>query len=87
MSEASFKKGYAHFVLKEFKEAEEDFKRIKEIKNEYYYPSNYYFGMCQYFQQNHEEAVRSFKKVVDSDVYKSFVPYYIAQIQFAPRPT
>ena len=83
MSEASFKKGYAHFVLKEFKEAEEDFKRIKEIKNEYYYPSNYYFGMCQYFQQNHEEAVRSFKKVVDSDVYKSFVPYYIAQIQFA----
>ncbi|MEZ4911968.1 MAG: tetratricopeptide repeat protein [Saprospiraceae bacterium] len=83
MSEASFKKGYAHFVLKEFESAEEEFSRIKEIKNEYYYPSNYYYGMCKYFTKDHDAAVSSFKKVLDSDVYNSFVPYYIAQIHFA----
>ena len=83
MTEASFKKGYAHFVLKEFVDAEEEFARIKEIKNEYYYPSNYYYGMCKYFTKDHDGAVASFKKVLDSEVYKSFVPYYIAQIHFA----
>ncbi|MBK9734286.1 MAG: tetratricopeptide repeat protein [Saprospiraceae bacterium] len=83
MSEASFKKGYAHFVMKEFKEGKIAFSRTKEIKNIYYYPSNYYFGICDYFMGNYADAVSSFQKVTASDVYKSFVPYYIAQIHFA----
>lgn len=83
MSEASFKKGYSHFVNKEFDDAKADFGRTKEIKNIYYYASNYYFGLCDYFKGNYADAVQSFQKVNSSDVYKSFVPYYITQIYFA----
>lgn len=83
MSEASFKKGYSHFVNKEFAEAKTEFARTKDIKNIYYYASNYYFGLCDYFKGNYADAVQSFQKVNSSDVYKSFVPYYITQIYFA----
>ncbi len=83
MSEASFKKGYAHFVLKEFDKAKESFSITKDIKNEYFYPTNYYYGMCEYFQNKYTEAISSFQKVKSSDVYKSFVPYYLTQIYFA----
>ena len=83
MSEASFKKGYSHFVSKEFKQAKDDLARTKDIQNIFYYPSNYYFGLCDYFTGNYKNAVSSFEKVKSNEAYKSFVPYYITQIYFA----
>ncbi len=82
-SEASFKKGYAHFVSKEFKEGKAELARTKDIQNLFYYPSNYYFGLCEYFSGNYTAAVTSFEKVKNNDLYKSFVPYYITQIYFS----
>lgn len=63
MSEASFKKGYSHFVLKEFKEGKSELARTKEIQNIFYYPSNYYYGLCEYFTGNYPSAITSFDKV------------------------
>jgi tetratricopeptide (TPR) repeat protein len=83
MSEASFKKGYCHFVLKEFGLAQKSFAITKDLKNEYFYPTNYYYGMCEYFQNKYADAVTSFQKVKGSDVYRSFIPYYLTQIYFA----
>ena len=83
MSEASFKKGYSHFVLKEFKEGKSELARTKDIQNIFYYPSNYYYGLCEYFTGNYPSAITSFDKVKNNEVYKSFVPYYITQIYFA----
>jgi tetratricopeptide (TPR) repeat protein len=83
MSEASFKKGYAHFVSKEFADAKEDLSRTTSINNVFYYPANYYYGLCEYFTNNYAGAVNSFEKVKNNEVYKSFVPYYITQIYFA----
>ncbi len=83
MSEASFKKGYAHFVLKEFKEGKTEFARTKDVQNMYYFPANYYYGLCDYFTGNYAGAISSFEKVKNNDVYRSFVPYYITQIYFA----
>ncbi len=79
----NFRKGYAHFVQKDFDEAEELFADTKAIRNIYYYPTNYYWGMCQYFAGNYETAVEAFDRVSTSSVYKSLIPYYIAQIYFA----
>lgn len=87
MSEASFKKGYAHFVNKEFKEAKAEFNRTKDIKNAYYYPSNYYYGLTEYFTGNFTGALASFEKVRNNEAYRSFVPYYIVQIYFAQNQT
>lgn len=84
-SEAGFKKGYAHFALKEFKEAKNDLGRIKELRNEFYYPTNYYYGLSDYFTGNYNGAIASFEKVKQSDTYRSFVPFYLTQIYFAQK--
>lgn len=83
MTEASFKKGYSLFVTKEFVAARMEFERIRKIKNEFYYPGNYYFGLCEYFSGNYTSAVNTFTIVENNNDYKSFVPYYITQIYFA----
>ena len=84
-SESGFKKGYAHFALKEFKEAKSEFNEIKEIRNEFYYPGNYYNGLSDYFTGNYNGAIASFEKVKNSDTYRSFIPFYLAQIYFAQK--
>lgn len=85
MSEASFKKGYSLFVQKKFDEAKAEFVRVKEIRNEYYYPVNYYHGMAQYFSNDFSGAVESFKRAGNSSVYGPYVPYYLTQIYFATK--
>lgn len=82
LSEANFKKAYSHFIMKEFEKTKSALEVIKDIKNDYYYPSNYYYGISDYFLGNYDAAVQSFQKVKASDVYRSFVPYYITQIYF-----
>lgn len=82
-SEVKFKMGYAFFVQRKFKIAKENFKEIKQIENDYYYPSNYYYGLCEFFAGNYREAVKSFRLVERSRKYKPHVPYYITQIYFA----
>ncbi|MGB4959570.1 MAG: tetratricopeptide repeat protein, partial [Saprospiraceae bacterium] len=83
MSEARFKKGYSHFVIKEFAEGKYELTQTKDIRNDFYFPANYYYGVCEYFLGNYTAAVASFEKVKSNAAYKSFVPYYITQIYFA----
>ena len=82
-SEANFKCGYSHFVLKEFVDAKEKFGASKEIRNRYFYPNNYYYGMIQYFDGDYAGAVQTFKRVENSSAYSPLIPYYICQIYFA----
>lgn len=84
-SEVRFKQGYGYFTQKKFKEAQESFNAIKDNKNQYYYPANYYLGMCQFFRGNYGEAITSFNRVNTSEAYKSQIPYYISQIYFAQK--
>lgn len=81
-SEVVFKRGYCHFVLKQFNEAETYFRQTKEIRNIYYYPSNYYYGMVEYFNQDYDAAINSFQRLKGSTKYKGKIPYYITQIYF-----
>jgi tetratricopeptide (TPR) repeat protein len=80
-----FKLGYVLFVRKEFDRAAELFSHSKEIRDKYYYPSNYYYGMTQYFKGNYQEAIRSFERVAPSSFYKDYIPYYITQIYFSTK--
>lgn len=81
--EAGFKKGYAHFVLKEFNEAKMSFEAIKNDNSAYYFSVNYYYAMSEYFQGNYQSAIIHFDRVKNSTTYRSFTPYYMAQIYFA----
>jgi tetratricopeptide (TPR) repeat protein len=78
-----FKKGYCHFVQKEFAQAASAFNMIKDLKSDFFFPSNYYSGMCSYFEGDYEQAVQSFQLVSSSALYRPMIPYYLTQIYFA----
>lgn len=84
-SEVYFKTGYCYFVQKEFRQAETNFIQIKDAPGDYFYPANYYYGLCKFFQTKYNDAIKSFRLVERSREYKPHVPYYIAQIYFAQR--
>ncbi len=79
--EIRFKRGYAYFVTKQFARAKAEFAPLKEnARSEWYYPSNYYYGCCTFFEGKYDEAAKAFLRCEQSDKYKTAVPYYIAQI-------
>lgn len=80
-----FKLGYCLFTRKEFDQAATLFNETRGTKDKYFYPSNYYYGMTQYFKRNYAEAIRSFELVAPSDFYKNYIPYYITQIHFTQK--
>jgi len=81
--EINFKKGYCHFVKKEFNRAQVCFTKSKDNRTRFFYPINYYNGMCSYFLNDYSAALKSFQRVSSSQMYKEYVPYYITQIHFA----
>lgn len=84
-SELIFKKGYCHFVKKEFPKAQYEFAFSRNIRNKFFYPINYYDGMCEYFTGDYKEAVSSFQRVEGSSVYSKHIPYYVSQIYFKEK--
>jgi len=84
-SEVLFKKGYSYFAKKQFKQAKNSFNPIRNVQNEYYYPTNYYLGLVNFFEGNYNEAIKNFKVVERSSVrkYRNVLPYYLTQIYFA----
>ncbi len=82
-AESNFKKGYGYFVNRSFDEAAVHFRDASQFQGAYYYPTNYYLGMCNYFAGDTRNAVRNFEKVSKSPTFGPLVPYYITQIYFA----
>ena len=82
-SEVEFKKGYANFVQQKFTEAKRSFDQVKDIPGAYYYPTNYYLGLVEFFEGDYEVALQYFRLVQKDRRYQPHVPYYIAQILFA----
>lgn len=82
-AEVDFKWGYAHFVRKNFEDALPILARSKELQTEYYYPINYYYALTCFYLNRLEEAVSTFERVRRSERYRSYIPYYVAQIYFA----
>jgi tetratricopeptide (TPR) repeat protein len=82
--ERSFKLGYSFFVKKRFDEAKDEFAKVKEVeKSQFYEPSNYYYGILEFFDDKYKSALGSFKRVENSNRYKHVIPYYICQLYFA----
>jgi tetratricopeptide (TPR) repeat protein len=86
-AELQFKKGYSYFVSKKFPQAKSEFGKLTRTSttNEYYYPANYYYGCCLFFEGKYDEAAKSFKVCEGSSTYQKFIPYYTSQILFAQK--
>jgi tetratricopeptide (TPR) repeat protein len=81
--EMKFKQGYSYFVAKKFPQAQACFRQVKDQDGKYYYPANYYDGMCSFFDSRYDNAIKSFQIASQYNKYKPLVPYYICQIHFA----
>lgn len=84
-TEVRFKMGYSELVLKNFTAARTHFQLIKNEEGIYYYPSNYYLAMSQYFLENYTEALKGFQSVEKSRRYRKVVPYYISHIYYLQK--
>lgn len=83
LSEVKFKLGYSYFAKKDFKNATTAFQQVKNIKSEWYYPTNYYLGMCHYFNGKYTDAIAGFEIAGKSKKYADLIPYYISHIYFS----
>lgn len=77
-----FKLGYSYFVKKRFNEAAVIFDELSYVKNDFYYPANYYLGICQFLRSDFDDAIRSFKVVEKKAEYSPHIPYYLVQLYF-----
>lgn len=82
IARAKFEQAYCYFNLKQLDKAYPLFNAVKNIRNEYYLPANYYTGYISLYKKEYDNAYRSFQKVVDQPKYKKVVPYYIAEIYY-----
>ncbi|MGB1242853.1 MAG: tetratricopeptide repeat protein, partial [Chitinophagales bacterium] len=82
-SEVQFQLGYSYFSGKKFNKAKKFFGQTINTRNDYYYPSNYYYGMISFFEQDYDAALSSFKKVEKNKKYAQATPYYITYIYYS----
>ena len=77
-----FKLAYSLFVKKRFNEAAALFEELSYVKNDYFYPANYYLGICQFLRSDFSDAINSFKVVEQTTEYRPHIPYYLVQLYF-----
>jgi tetratricopeptide (TPR) repeat protein len=80
-----FQLGYCYFVKKKFAEAKPLFGAIKERKEKYFYPSNYYYAFISFYEKDYNDALKSFLAIEDSKMFSSVIPYYVAQIYYLKK--
>jgi tetratricopeptide (TPR) repeat protein len=84
--ELRFKEGYCFFVTKKFAQAKLSFSSLKDnSRSEWYYPANYYYGCCAFYENKYDEAAQAFQRCESSDKYKQVIPYYLCQIFAAKK--
>ena len=80
--EVNFKLGYIHLLDKQFEQSEQFFAKVASSMNPYTKDAQYYLGINQYYLDNVDEAVLTFKQVENHPRYGDLVPYYLSQIYF-----
>jgi len=84
-SEIRFKMGYGYFAQKQFANARRSFLEIKDLQGDYYYPSNYYLGLCYFFDGDYDASIRHLRIAEGTSEYQEEIPYFLTQIFFAQR--
>lgn len=86
MVQVQFRQGYAHFARKEYTTAKTYLKTIAaDSSSGYFAPSNYYLGLCYFFESDYDKAYASFTAIENRPEYKNELPYVQAQILFAQQ--
>lgn len=84
--EIYFKKGYTLFIQKKFAQSKQMLSKVKDQESfKYYADANYYYGMCAFFDNNLDDAARSFLRIQNTKQYAQHVPYNLVQIYAAQK--
>lgn len=80
-----FVKGYCYFKTDDFAKSKTAFAAIKDKKNKYYDPANYYYGYVVYKENKYDEAITHFERIKQSKTFGPLAQVYIAQILFSKK--
>lgn len=83
--ELLFKRAYLLFAKKQFASAKSKFGLLNRHEGPYYQESSYYYGLCEFYQNNYDQAIKEFKKLESSRRYNKYIPFYISQILFKQK--
>jgi tetratricopeptide (TPR) repeat protein len=78
-----FCKGYCYLQTKDYTQAATNFKELKSYGSKYDLSASYYYAYAEYINKNYNAALPEFKRLEETDTYKSIVPYYIIQIYYS----
>jgi TolA-binding protein len=77
----NFKKGYALFTARKYKDAERYLKKV-ENSNKYGSQAKYYIGYMAYQKDNYDTANTYFDQITNEQEYKEKLAYYQADLNF-----
>lgn len=81
-SEVLFKKGYAHFQLREYANALLNFNVVKSHNSAYSPDAFYYAGFISFDQKNYEMAIKDLREADKSSFYARKVPSLLSAIYY-----
>jgi TolA-binding protein len=84
-TEYKFRKGYAYFSLKDYKNAQQLFSDVKTRKSAYTEDATYYFAYIAYLNQDYHLALVNFERLKNSKKYQESYPYYITAVYFLDK--
>lgn len=84
-TEYKFDKGYAYFVNKDYKNAQQLFSEVRNTRSVYTEDATYYFAYIAYLNQDYHIALVNFEKLKNSKKYETSYPYYITAVYFLDK--
>lgn len=84
-TEYKFRKGYAYFSLKDYKNAQLLFAEVKNKRSEFTEDATYYFAYIAYLNKDYHLALANFEKLKNSKKYERSYPYYISAVYFLDK--
>ena len=78
----NFRLGYCYFYTNQLDKANIYLYKVKDSKSKYAPAATYYYGHIAYQEKKYTTALKAFKQIKNSPMFKDIVPYYIVQIAF-----
>ncbi|TWR27818.1 tetratricopeptide repeat protein [Mucilaginibacter achroorhodeus] len=84
-TEYKFRKGYAYFVINDYKNAQLLFSEVKNKRSAYTDDAVYYFAYIAYLNKDYHLALANFERLKNSKKYEASYPYYITAVYFLDK--
>ena len=84
-TEYKFRKGYAYFMLNDYKNAQLLFSEIKNKRSPFEDDAVYYFAYIAYLNKDYHIALTNFERLKNSKKYETSYPYYITAVYFLDK--